>query len=451
MIKRLLFSIPAVILLFLMTPVLGLAQGQARISDELFGKGGKPRLAVTDFRGGGRSAALMSTFNGTLYADLQGAGLFDMVSKSMVPLSQPQRPEDFRPQSGTGLAMQDWSGPPPNASHLAFGYVADQNGTYVVYGYLFDLHQQTVQGAQALAKRYFESMDDNGARKGAHEFANDIIAFFGGGSLAGSRIFFVSNRTGAKEIWVMDYDGSNPHQLTHNRNIDITPGISPDGTLLAFTSYRTGIPRLDILETGSGRMRGFLNPSASMNCCAAFTPDGKQIYFSSTLSGVPQIYRAGVTGASLTRISHSSAIETEPKVNPKNPGELVFVSGRTGPQQIFRMNAEGLDVERLSDGTGEASNPSWHPDGQHILFSWTRGFAKGDFNVFLMDVASRRYDQLTHSEGRNENPVWAPDGRHLVFMSTRGGSKQIWTMLADGTGVTRLTNQGENTQPVWGK
>ena len=417
----------------------------------LQGPGGKPKMAVTDFRGGGKTGAFMSTFNSTLFADLQGSGLFDMVPKTQYPLTQPQRPEDFRPQSGTGLALQDWSGPPTNASHLALGYAAEQGGTFVVYGYLVDVRQQSIQGAQMVNKRYFESMDDNGARKGAHEFACDILKTFGSDCLTGTRIYFVSNRTGNKEIWVMDYDGSNPRQLTHSRGINITPGVSPDGSLLAFTSFRTGRPQLEIMETGTGRVRGFLNPSASVNSSPAFTPDGQQLYFASTLSGPEQIYRSGVTGSGLTRVSHSSAIETEPKVNPKNPNELVFVSGRTGPQQIFTMNSDGLNVERLTDGTGEASNPCWHPDGQHILFSWTRGYAKGDWNVFLMDVASRRYDQLTHSEGRNENPVWAPDGRHLAFMSTRGGSHQIWTMLADGTGVTRLTNQGENWPPVWSK
>jgi TolB protein len=433
---------------------------EGHIAGDIFGKGGKPKLAVTDFRGSGKSAAFMSTFNSTLYADLQGSGLFDLVSKSVNLPQQPQQPSDFKPQSGTGLAIKDWSDPPPSASHLAFGYGADQGGSFVLYGYLFDVRQQSVQGAQMLLpgqttgqpKRYFDSMDDGGARKAAHEFSCDIVkAFSNSECLLGTKIYFISNRTGVKELWVMDYDGANQHQLTHSRNINVTPGISPDGALVSFTSYRTGLPQLSIMETATGRLRGFLNPSASMNCCATFTPDGKQVYFSSTLSGTPQVYRAGVTGAGLTRVSHSTAIETEPKVNPKNPNELVFVSGRTGPQQIFRMNSEGLDVERITDGTGEAANPSWHPDGQHILFSWTRGYAKGDFNVFLMDVASRRYDQLTHSEGKNENPVWAPDGRHLVFGSTRGGSKQIWTMLADGTGATRLTNQGENTQPVWSK
>ena len=134
---------------------------------------------------------------------------------------------------------------------------------------------------------------------------------------------------------------------------------------------------------------------------------------------------------------------------------MVFVSGRSsGPgvgQQIYRMNIDGSDMERLTPGEGEASNPSWNPDGQHIAFSWTRGFSAGDFNVFTMDVASRQYTQLTHSEGKNENPSWAPDGAHLVFGSTRGGSTQIWTMLANGTDIHQLTTQGHNKTPIWAK
>ena len=47
-------------------------------------------------------------------------------------------------------------------------------------------------------------------------------------------------------------------------------------------------------------------------------------------------------------------------------------------------------------------------------------------------------------------PSWAPDGRHLVFASTRTGESQIYTMLADGTQVKQLTNQGDNRTPVWG-
>jgi TolB protein len=68
-----------------------------------------------------------------------------------------------------------------------------------------------------------------------------------------------------------------------------------------------------------------------------------------------------------------------------------------------------------------------------------------------MDVASREVVQLTHGAGRNENPTWAPDGRHIVFSSNRNDSTQIFTMLADGTEVRQLTTTGNNSMPVWVK
>jgi TolB protein len=68
-----------------------------------------------------------------------------------------------------------------------------------------------------------------------------------------------------------------------------------------------------------------------------------------------------------------------------------------------------------------------------------------------MKVATREYQQLTHGEGKNENPSWAPDGKHIVFMSDRTGRPQIWSMLADGTQQQQLTREGSNLRPVWGK
>jgi TolB protein len=413
------------------------------------GPGGMPSLAVTDFRGTGGAQGLMSVFNGTLFTDLQTSGIFKMVPKSLYPLQNPQRPEDLRPSSGQGLALADWAGSPVNASHLAYGYAADQNGTYVLYGYLNDT--RTPGSQPLLFKRYFGSMDEGGARKVAHEFAADIIAQFGGASLAGSRIYFVSTRTGSKEIWSMDYDGTNQKQLTFNRSIDIEPAISPDGTKLAFTSFAKGTPHIVIMDTTTGRVLPFYNQQASLNGSPSFSPDGAKLYYASSASGYAQIYVSDIDGRNFRRISNARAVEVEPKVNPKSPNILAFSSGRSGPEQIFRMNTDGADVERLTEGTGEASNPAWSPDGQHLLFAWTRGYAQGAFNIFLMDTATRQYDQLTSGAGRNENPSWAPDGRHLCFVSTRSGSPQIWSMLADGSQIQRLTAQGQNLSPVWSK
>jgi TolB protein len=321
----------------------------------------------------------------------------------------------------------------------------------VLYGWLYNTAQTTLASAQVLGKRYFGPVSEEGARKVAREFAADIIAQFGGRSLLGSKIYFVSDRTGHQEIWSMDPDGSNQTAVTRYNSISIMPSVSPDGAIIAFTSYARGNPAIFVHSVETGRRLPFYNQVASMNATPDFTPDGKQIVYSSTASGWAQIYIANLDGSGLRRISSTRVIEVEPKVNPKNGSEMVFVSGRSGPQQIYRMNLDGTNVDRLTPGEGEASNPSWHPDGQLMAFAWTRGYATGNFNVFMMDVASRRYDQLTHGAGRNENPSWAPDGRHLVFMSTRSGSAQIWTMLADGTQLKRLTSQGSNKTPVWGR
>jgi|HubBroStandDraft_1064217.scaffolds.fasta_scaffold00379_20 TolB protein len=426
--------------------------------------GARPAIAVPDLRGSGAAQPLMNAFNETLYNDLDASGLFKIVPKTMYPLQAPQQPSDFReqpapqptrpgqqPPNGGGAWLSDWSSPPVSANYLVSGYTAEQNNVLVLYGWLFNVGQSTPAQAQVLGKRYFGSPDEAGAKKTAHEFAADIIAQMGGTSLLGTKIYFESNRTGHKEIWVMDPDGANQRQISRFNSISIMPALSPDGTKVAFTSYARGNPAIFILSTDTGRRLPFYNQVASMNATADFTPDGKQLLYASSASGWAQIYIANIDGSNLRRISSTRALEVEPKVNPKTGTDLVFVSGRSGPQQIYRMNMDGADVQRLSNGEGEASNPAWHPNGQIIAFAWTRGFATGNFNIFVMDVATRNFNQLTYGAGRNENPTWAPDGRRLAFMSTRSGSEQIWTMLADGTQLKQLTTAGRNRTPIWAK
>jgi TolB protein len=414
---------------------------------------GQPALAVIDFRSAG-SQAYMGAFNSTLFNDLQNSALFDMKAKSLFPLNNPQRPEDLRPaDGGAGYALADWAGAPVNATHLVFGYTGEQNGQLVLYGNLDDTRQADPQSAKLLAQRYVGTPDQAGAIHLAHEFATDIIKQFGGsGSLLGSRIYFVSNRTSKKgdsEMWVMDWDGNNQQQLSSLARLSDMPSISSDGSRLAFTSWDP-MPKIKILDTVTKRPVSFYNQEASLNANVSFTPDGKSVYYVSTAAGgFPQVYFAGIEGRGLRRISFRDAIEAEPKVNPVNPGLLLFVSG-PGAQQIYQMSSEGVGVQKITNGEGEASNPAWNPDGKHIAFSWTRGYAAGDWNVFLMDAGTHETIQLTHSEGRNENPVWAPDGKHLAFMSNRSGTLQIYTMLADGTQVQQLTSKGVNKSPVWG-
>ncbi|MFN7544646.1 MAG: hypothetical protein ACK5TN_17840 [Acidobacteriota bacterium] len=415
--------------------------------------GQQPTIAIPDFRGAGEAQPWMQLFNLTLFDEVASAGLFRMAPKSFYPLQVPQAPQDWKAPIGgrsQGPWLTDWSNPTVKANYLAMGYCAIQNNQLVLFGWLYDVTQPDLTNAQMFGKVYFGPISEDGAKKIAREFAADILAKFGAKSLLGSKIYFVSNRTGSKEIWSMDYDGSNQRQITRFNSICTTPVLSPDNSKLAFTSFLQGNPGITVLNAESARRLTFVNPVSSIVASPDFAPDGKSMLFSTKIGGgFPNIFSANSDGSNLNRVTSARAVETEPKINPKNSSEVVFVSGRSGPVQIYRMNSSGSDVERLTDGTGTAANPSWHPNGQIISFSWTRGLEPGDFNIFMMDVAKREITQLTHGAGRNLNPVWGPDGLHLVFCSNRGGSLQIWTMLADGTRLRQLTTAGRNEMPVW--
>ena len=87
-------------------------------------------------------------------------------------------------------------------------------GTLELRGWMYDLTKGTTANAQVIGKVYAGTPDDAGARQVAHQFAADILALWGAQSLFGTHIYFVSDRTGHKEIWAMDFDGRNQHQIT---------------------------------------------------------------------------------------------------------------------------------------------------------------------------------------------------------------------------------------------
>jgi TolB protein len=451
-----------------------LAAQQTDFSTVIRKTGQLPALAVPDFRGDGAAQAFMAAFNRTLWSDIDGAGIFNMVPKSHYPSTTPQQLSDFKvpppaqntpqrrgqpppaPPSGGGLWMSDWLNPPAQANFVAVGYTAVQNSLFVLRAWLVDLSIPDPANAGQLAKTYIESLDEAGARKAAHEFACDIVQRFGSTCLFGSHIYFV-RRTGTlkapvAEIWVMDPDGHNQKQITHFNALSDFPAVSPDGSKIAFTSWVHGNPAIFVFSVDPVRDLRFYNQrGASVTASPSFTPDGKQIVFVSSVAGCCGVFIANLDGSNVHPITSSRSNDAEPKVNPKTGSELAFSSGRSGPEQLYRMNIDGTDAERLTDGTGEASNPSWQPDGQFLAYAWTRGYMAGAFNIFIMNVARRDYQQLTHGEGKNENPSWAPDGKHIVFMSDRTGRPQIWSMLADGSQQQQLTAQGSNLHPVWGK
>jgi len=408
----------------------------------------KPVIAVADMHGAGAAEQYMAEFNKALWAELDNTGQLRLAPKTSYPLAVPQQPGDLKPPT----PFSEWTRPPVGANYLAFGYTAVQDNQILLYGNFFNLGQPDVQSAQIIGmRRYYGALSNDGAKKVAREFAADILKELNIASLLGTKIFFASDRSGAKEIWSMDYDGSNQHQMTRYGSSSSQPVVSPDGKLFAFMTYAGGNPQIRIHTTDTSRRQTFVNPVTSAVATPEFTPDGKNMMFSATVDGWLQLMMAGIDGSGMRRVSNGRFIEVSPRINPKTGNDVLFISGRSGHQQLWRMNLDGTDREMLTSGVGDVANPSWSPDGQKIAFCWTAGYEPGSFNIFIMDIASRIPQQLTSNSGRNENPWWAPDGVHLVFSSMRGRVTQLYSMLANGQDVRQLTTQGNNLQPVWAK
>jgi TolB protein len=405
------------------------------------------RLAAVDFKPVGadpQTPTLKATFDATLFNDLSNAGIFDMVSKSFLPPGTPGSPQEMN--------LTPFSSDPVNASMVAFGALSATNGRLVVYGWLFDTHNTA--NPQVLGKQYNEEASVDMARTVAHRFADEIIARLGGGinGIAETKIYFISARSGSKEVWVMDYDGENQHQITHLGTISLSPRISPDNSRIAFASLGREGWSIRMYSLELNRMVSF--PAGTVggaNQSPAWSSDGMKVAFSSSRSGDPEIWVADASGSTPHRVTYFKGPDVAPTWNPKTNAQIAWVSGRTGLPQIYIMDQDGSNVHRLTD-QGYAVSPSWSPSGEFLTFSWNRKYgpgAPGGQDIYVMDIASLRYLQLTHDSGSNDFPSWSPDGRHIVFERTVGGRTQIWTMLADGTHQQQLTKTGNNYMPNW--
>jgi len=403
------------------------------------------RLAAADFKPVGsdpQTPVLKNVFDTTLFNDLSNAGIFDMVSKSLAPQAMPGSPQEFVPAQ--------WSAAPANAAMVALGALSADNGRLAVYGWLIDA--TTANSPPVLTRQYNEAASEDMARTLAHRFADDIIARLGGGiaGICQTKIYFVSNRTGSKEIWVMDYDGANQHVVTHLGSVSISPRVSPDGSRIAFASLGNTGWAIRMFSLDLGRTVSFqAGLAGGSNITPAWSADGSKLAFSSARAGRPAIWIADAGGGNPHQITSFGA-DGSPVWNPRNGTQLAFVSGRTGEPQVYVINQDGSNVQRMTD-SGYAVSPSWSSSGL-LALSWNRKYGPGDpggQDIYVFDVASRRWLQATHEAGNNDSPSWSPDGRHIVFQREINHRTQIWEMLGDGTEQHQLTFSGDNSMPNW--
>ncbi len=298
-------------------------------------------------------------------------------------------------------------------------------------------------GRELLAKRYGAARADQ--RRTAHTFADDIVySMTGDRSSFTSKLAFISNVTGNKEIHLMDWDGHNVRKLTSNGSINLNPEFSPSGRELIYTSYKKGNPDLYRRELVTGS-EARISSGRGINITGAYAPDGNRIALAMSKEGNSEIYVISKEGKQLARLTTNPAIDLSPTWSPDGHS-IAFVSDRLGRPQIFMMNSDGSNQRRLTTSGGYNVSPRWSPKGDRIAYC--RQYGNG-FQIHVINPDGTEDRQLTF-EGSNEHPRWSPDGRFIVFSSKRGGKESIYTMRADGSAQTKISRTGgSHTHPTW--
>ena len=391
------------------------------------------RIAVDDFTA--QSGSFMLSSDSTtlvrtadiIRADLDFSPFYDIVLPDTFYMKHMEMP---------AMTLLGWS--QLGAEYVARG-VAEFSGAELTINYKLFYAKSGIEFAHGS----FKSPSSN-YRRLAHKIANEIIYYLTGEQgIFDTRICFVSDRTGNKELYLCDYDGANIYQLTGNKSINISPSFSPDDRKILFTSYMRGDPQIFQYDVVTGATE-LLAAYPGINSTGRVSPDNKLIVCSLSRDGDSEIYLLDRSGKIKTRLTYSPAIESSPCWSPTG-SEIAFTSDRIGNPQLYIMDKDGINVRRLTFVGNYNDSPDWSPEGDKIVFV---SRVNGKFNICTIDVTGENLRVLTEL-GNNENPRWSPDGNHIVFSSNRSGTKEIYIMDLFGNEERRLTTGGGNTNPAW--
>jgi TolB protein len=289
-------------------------------------------------------------------------------------------------------------------------------------------------GKDVLAKTFSGS-----ARGKVHAFADEIVeTLTGNRGFANTKIAFVGTRSGKKEIYTCDADGSNVVQLTHDNAISVGPGISPDGRRVVYTGYQSGYADVYEIDLRSGA-RSRIMKYPGTNTGAAFSPDGGRLAVSLSKDGNPEIYVTSAGGGGARRLTRTSGVESSPTWSPDGE-EIIYSSDEHGGPQLFRISAGGGSGRAVPTGRSYCTEPNWSPDGKKVAFN-TRG---SGFEVAVTDLAGG----TTRTLGEGNDPVWGADSRHLLYAS---GSALILLDALTGQRTTLLSGVGKISEPTWSR
>lgn len=265
--------------------------------------------------------------------------------------------------------------------------------------------------------------------------------------IAESRIAFVSDSSGFKEIYTTDILGEKLRQVTRHKNLVVSPRFLPGGRYLTYTSYHSGNQNLYITDLKQSRTTRPLSRRKGMNLAPAWSPDGKKMILTLSKDGNPDLFMLDRKGKIIKQLTRRSGINVSPTWSPDGK-QIAFVSDRSGSPQIYLMDLKSGKVQRITFKGRENAEPSWSPKGDLITYS---SLVDGSYQIFTVTARPNgAVRQITSDPGHHESPSWSPDGKQILFSLRKGKTQKIYAVLKNGSHMRQLFSiQGNQTYPRW--
>ena len=274
-----------------------------------------------------------------------------------------------------------------------------------------------------------------------------ILELWSIGGLAAqeARIVFSNLAFDNYEIYVMDADGGNRENLSNHPRHDMDPDWSPDGTKIAFVSRRTGEYQIYVMDAdGTNQIR--LTEGQRRKRDPDWSPDGGKIAFA-VHDGINHIEVMDADGENRVMLEQDAAW---PSWSPDG-AQIAFVSGRDGGSDIYVIGADGQGLERVTHDFSGGRSPSFSPDGGRIA-SW--GGEERFHHIYVVEADGKTRKRLTHNQEHHFHPTWSPDGKMIAYASS-GNDKHIFLdakihlMTAVGKYLNQLSTvrEGIDFQP----
>lgn len=257
----------------------------------------------------------------------------------------------------------------------------------------------------------------------------------------GLRIAFVSNRTGAEELFVISTDGTHELQLTTTAGDKNSLAWTADGREILFVASENDTSHLYAIAPDGTKQREVARVPGRG---PALSPDGARLLYMAGSWTATRLMLSSSDGSHPQPITDGSYIAWNSHWSPD--GKRIAFTSRSDPKSelaIYVMNADGTGRRQLSHfaaGSGNVQWPVWSPDG-HQLAVQVNGPQEHAAHIWIIDAASGNARKLAPHDRPylDETPAWFPDGSRIAFQSNRTGRMEVWVMNADGSQPRQIT------------